>query len=103
MFSGIKPAGGFRLGGTAPYNGHVQLAGQNKLSQQSYDQFSCSPRPEGEEARIQNAVSRISQEIRIRPTKHEISRLQQQVQEGTYQPDAREIAARMLMKAEGEA
>ena len=98
MFSGINPTGGFPLTGTAPYSGYMQKAGQNKLSQQNYDQFCCSPQPEGEEARIREEVSQISQDIRIRPTKHEIAILQQQVQDGTYQPDAREIAARMLLK-----
>lgn len=97
MFSGIKPAGAFSSSGVSPYGIAASAAEHVKLSRQNYDQFLCSPQPTGEEGRIRETVNQLSQRIRIRPTRHEISLLRQQIQDGTYQPDAREIAGRMLL------
>ena len=97
MFSGIKPTGSFPISGTAPYHTHTPAAGAKKIERQNYDQFQCSPRPEGEEARIQETVSRLSRQARTRPSHSQLQQLQQQIKDGTYQPDAREIAARMLL------
>lgn len=97
MFSGIKPAGAYPLAGAAPHSapaaGHVSHA----AVQQSFDQFHCSTQFAGDEARLRETISSISQKTRIRPTRSEMETLRQQVQNGTYQPDAKEIAARMLM------
>lgn len=97
MFSGIKPTGAFPLCGASLYNAPAAAAEHTKAGQQVYDQFLCSPQPEGEEGRIREMTNQISQKIRIRPTRHEIASLQEQIKCGTYKPDCREIAARMLL------
>lgn len=96
MFSGIKPTGSFPMSGTTSYRGHTPAAETQKIDRQSYDQFQRSSRPD-EEVRIQETVSRLSQQVRIRPSHSQLQQLQQQIKDGTYQPDAREIAARMLL------
>ena len=97
MFSGIKPTGTFSSSGVSSYGVAVPAAEHARLNRQNYDQFLCSPQPAGEEGRIRETVNQISQRIRIRPTRHEISLLQRQIQDGTYQPDTREIATRILL------
>ena len=44
----------------------------------------------------------VLREVRTRPSRGELEELQAQIREGTYQPDAREIAARMLLIREEE-
>ena len=100
MFTGIKPPGSFPVGGAASYYTHLPSAYTRKTERKSYDQFDCSPRPDGESARIQETVSQLSQQVRIRPSRSEIQQLQQQIKNGTYQPDAREIASRMLLMSQ---
>ena len=97
MFSGIKPTGAYPFSGVSPYSTPATAAEHNKISAQNYDQLLFSPQPEGEEGRVRAAVAQISQQSRIRPTHHELSLLQQQIQSGTYQYDPPEIAARMLL------
>ncbi len=99
MFSGIKPIGVAPPSGISSYNSSVSAAEHTKISQQNYDQFLCGAQPGGEEGRIRETVNQISQKARIRPTNHELAHLQQQIKNGTYQPNAREIAARMLMSS----
>ena len=67
------------------------------LNRQKYDQFQLSDRLDGKEKRIQDLVGQISKEIRRRPTCNELSALQKQIKDGTYQPNSYEIAARMLL------
>ena len=43
----------------------------------------------------------MSQEIRSRVSAQDLEHLRQQVSDGTYQPNPREIAARMLLMKEG--
>ncbi|MGI5962406.1 MAG: flagellar biosynthesis anti-sigma factor FlgM [Lawsonibacter sp.] len=100
MVFGIKPPGMGPVNGSNPtYNMTNSTArkGLQKTQQQNCDQFQCSLRPSGEERQVQEMTSQITQQIRLRPSKSELAQLQQQVQNGTYQPDAREIAARMLL------
>ena len=52
--------------------------------------------PLGEVGRYSSA--QISQQIRTRPTCHEIEALRQQVQDGLYSVDPGQIAARMLLQ-----
>lgn len=98
MFSAIKPTGAFPL---STHTGHTPLTGtgqnKNALERQNYDQFQRSVHLSGEERNMQEAVSRLSRQARIRPTRSQLESLQKQIQEGTYQPSAAEIAARMLM------
>lgn len=97
MFSGIKPTGGLPLRGISPYSTRSTAAEHPKLEQQNYDQFLFSPAPSGEEGQVRSLANQISQQVRIRPTRHELTALQQQVAEGTYWPDTGVIASRMLL------
>ena len=97
MFSGIKPTGGVPFRGISPYNAHSPAAEHPKLEEQNYDHFLCSPAPTGEEGRVRSLAGQISQQVRIRPTRRELTALQKQVSEGTYWPDTGVIASRMLL------
>ena len=67
---------------------------------QHLDQISFSARLSGLEGRVQDLTAQLSQQVRVRPTRQELSTLQEQVEAGTYRPDAGEIAARMLLLGE---
>ena len=97
MFSGIKFPGGFRVPEASSRPVHTPASGTQQVCGPGQDRFQLSPRPTGEDARVRDTVSQISTNARVRPSLHEIEALKQQIREGTYQPDAREIAARMLM------
>lgn len=99
MFSGIKPMGASPLCSVTAHSAPTPTTDRSRCYVQNYDQLLVSPQPAGEEGRIRETVTQISQQIRIRPTRNEISTLQQQVKDGTYQYDPREIAARMLLEA----
>ena len=47
---------------------------------------------------VRQLTAQISQQIRTRPTCHEIEALRQQVQDGLYSVDPGQIAARMLLQ-----
>lgn len=100
MFSGIKPPGAYPVTGVTSAHPTTAAAGAGDHAARqvkNFDQFQCETQMSPEEIRMRQTVGRISQQVQIRPTRHEIETLQQQVQDGTYQPDVREIAARMLM------
>lgn len=97
MFSGIKPAGAFPLAGAALHSAPAAGHANHAVVQQNYDQFQCSAQLDGDETRLRDTVSSLLQKTRTRPTRSEMETLRQQVQSGTYQPDAKEIAARMMM------
>lgn len=63
----------------------------------NFDQIEISSRPTGEEKQILDLVSRISQELRTRPTHTQIESLQEEVRSGSYHPDPECIAAAMLL------
>ena len=46
---------------------------------------------------MQKTVSRVIRQVRTRPTHAELAELKSRIANGTYQPNAREIAARMMM------
>ena len=52
------------------------------------------------EKRIKETSGQLVQQIRTRPSRQELDALRQQIADGTYQADAREIAARMLLMEE---
>lgn len=54
--------------------------------------------PPGMQGRVRQLTAQISQQIRTRPTCHEIEALRQQVQDGLYSVDPGQIAARMLLQ-----
>ena len=90
------------LSGAAPQKSVSSGAQRLRKERLQYDLFELSQRPEGEEKAIQELVGQISREVRTRPSRGELEELQAQIREGTYQPDAREIAARMLLIREEE-
>lgn len=103
MFSGIKPPGAYPVSGVSTHATAATVGmGDHTVRQKNFDQFQCQTPMSSSEIQMRQTVGRISQQIQIRPTRHEIETLQRQVQDGTYQPDAREIAARMLMTIPGE-
>ena len=67
MFSAIKPTGAFPLSG---HTGHTPLtgAGQNKniAERQHYDQFQRSVQLSDEQQKIQETVSSLSKQARMR-------------------------------------
>ena len=97
MFSEIKFPGGFRVPEVSSRPVHAPAGRTPQAGGSGQDRFQLSPRPTGQEAQVREAVSQIATKARIRPSLHELEALKQQIREGTYQPDAREIAARMLM------
>lgn len=103
MFSAIKPTGAFPLSG---HTGHSPLtsAGQTKniVERQNYDQFQRSVQLSDEQQHMKEAVSSLAKQARIRPTRSQLESLQKRIQDGTYQPSATEIAARMLMTYDQE-
>lgn len=65
----------------------------------SFDQITFNTRENMDEnSRIQKEmVAKISHEVRTHNTTGKIAQLREEVQSGTYQVDAREIAARMFL------
>lgn len=98
MITGIKPTGVSPRTGLSPYNiGATVSANHAVKAEQLYDAFQCHCVVKGTEGRVREMTAQISQQVRIRPTKHELSLLQQEVKDGTHQPDAGRIASRMLL------
>jgi len=64
-----------------------------------YDQVSLSREGTGESRFLREAAS-LSQQVRTTNTTGKIQELRRQVQSGEYQPDAQEIARRMLLMGE---
>lgn len=101
MFSRIQP------GGIRPATGTTSLSKNTatehaKVCGQNYDQVQFSSRLDETEKRMKDLVSQISQQVRTRPTLHEMDTLKTQFQSGALQPDCHEIAARMLLLREDE-
>ena len=99
MLSRIYTGGSCPLGGTVPYNRKSDAPGSISPGQR-YDQIQFSSHLDETERRVKETVGRLSQEIRTRVTTQDVERLQKQVASGQYQPNAREIAARMLLLRE---
>lgn len=99
MMFRIYPGGSTPVGGIAPHARKSDASGGIPAGQR-YDQVEFSSQLSETEKRVKETVSRLSQEIRGRNTSQEVERLQQQVAAGEYRPNARDIAARMLLMRE---
>ncbi len=97
MFSRIGFTGGAPIGRINSRSSAHTTPDSAKAGTQNYDSVSFSDVAAGQELRTKDLAAQISGQIRIRPTSGEIQELSHRVQEGTYQPDPGEIAARMLL------
>ncbi len=97
MFSRIDIGGGFGVTRSTSHTAQRTTADSAKAGIQNYDFMSFSQMPEGQELRTKDLTAQISGQARIRPTHGDIQTIKRQVEEGTYVPDAGEIAARMLL------
>lgn len=95
----IYTGGSCPVGGTAQYNRKSDVVNP-VFSGQRYDQVQFSSHLDETERRLKETVAHLSQEVRTRVTTQDLNRLQQQVAAGQYQPNSREIAARMLLLRE---
>ena len=71
-------------------------AAKSNPANTNYDSADFSNYTGGNNNFRMNLVSRLSQEVRTTTTTADIRELHQQVSSGEYQPDAQEIAKRML-------
>nr|WP_326189262.1 flagellar biosynthesis anti-sigma factor FlgM [uncultured Oscillibacter sp.] len=98
MVSPIYPGGTYPVG-TTPY-GKKSESEPARTSGQHYDQVQFSSHLSEAEKRVRETAGQITRQIRTRPSRQELETLRQQVSSGTYQVDAKEIAARMLLMEE---
>lgn len=86
----VRPAGAKRARGA-------------ESAESSFDQITLSART-GQQASptFRSLAASLSQQVRTHNTTGKIQDLRGQVASGTYRPDARETAARMLLLSEGE-
>lgn len=70
----------------------------------SFDQITFNNRMsvQGDSRTLQEEATKISNEVRTHNTTSKIAQIREEVQAGTYQMDARETAARMLLMGEVE-
>lgn len=73
---------------------------QRTSGSQQFDQIQFSSRLSGQEGKLQELTGKLSQQLRVRPTRSEICELREQIQNGTYQIDIDKLAARMLLHPE---
>ena len=98
MVSPIYPGGTYPVG-TTPY-GKKSESEPARTSGQHYDQVQFSSHLSEAEKRVRETAGQITRQIRTRPSRQELEALREQVSSGTYQVDAKEIAARMLLMEE---
>ena len=98
MVSPIYPGGTYPVG-TTPY-GKKSESEPERTSGQHYDQVQFSSHLSEAEKRVRETAGQITRQIRTRPSRQELETLRQQVSSGTYQVDAKEIAARILLMEE---
>ena len=98
MVSPIYPGGTYPV--SAAQYGKKSEPECVRTSGQHYDQVQFSSHLSEAEKRVKETVGQISRQIRTRPSRQELESLREQVSSGTYQVDAREIAARMLLMEE---
>ena len=88
---GVRPSGAGRAKGTAA------------AESSSFDQITLSTRKSQEASpAFRDLAASLSQQVRTYNTTGKIQELRNQVASGTYRPDARETAARMLLLSEDE-
>lgn len=80
------------------YMGNGRPAVSKQMGSGRFDQLQISQTYDDVEKKVMELTGQVSQQVRVRHTAGELSLLQQQIREGTYQPDAREIAAKMLLE-----
>lgn len=71
-----------------------------RISGQHYDQVQFSSHLSEMEKCVKESAGQLIRQIRTRPSHQALEDLRQQVSSGTYQADAGEIAARMLLMKE---
>ena len=86
---GVRPSGAGRAKGTAA------------AESSSFDQITLSGGQAASPA-FRDLAAALSQQVRTYNTTGKIQELRNQVASGTYRPDARETAARMLLLPEGK-
>lgn len=94
----IYPGGTYSVGTTA--YGKKSESEPTRISGQHYDQVQFSSHLSEAEKRVRETAGQITRQIRTRPSRQELEALREQVSSGTYQVDAKEIAARMLLMEE---
>lgn len=82
----------------------VSTAPQKPEKGASFDQITLNNREnmDGDSRMVQETASKISHEVRTHNTTSKIAQLKAEVESGTYQMDARETAARMLLMGDVE-
>ena len=98
MVSPIYPGGTYPVG-TTPF-GKKSEPGPARIPGQHYDQVQFSSHLSEAEKRVQETTGQITRQIRTRPSRQDLEALREQVVSGTYQVNAKEIAARMLLMEE---
>lgn len=87
-----------QVGKVKPTNlGTKEKGASQEVSQFDKIAFSASTKLEGDSKIQQEVASKLSNEVRTHNTTSKIAELRDQFQSGTYQMDARETAARMLL------
>ncbi len=80
-----------------PYSVGIEAAARTRTAEGSFDKIAISQDVSAGHRFQMEIVGRLSQEVRTAVTTGDIQELRRQVLSGEYRPDAREIAARMLM------
>lgn len=81
-----------------PRAAETDTLAQSKPVEGSFDRFAGSGELSDARSFHMELVSRISQEVRTATTTGNIQELRRQVQQGTYEVNADEIAAKMLLR-----
>ena len=98
MITRLNAGGFFPTGGIPSRQEHIRISGQGTGTEtRVYDSVRFSTPLVGQEARVQELTAQLASQLRVRPSRAELSGLQQQIADGSYHPDSREIAARMLL------
>ena len=98
MITRLNAGGLFPSGGIPSRQEHIRASVQSAgTGNHAYDSVRFSAPLGGDEARVQDLTAQLASQLRVRPSRAELNSLQQQIAEGRYQPDACEIAARMLL------
>lgn len=98
MISPITFSGAYPVA-AVPY-GKKSEQERTKVSGQRYDQVQFSSQLSEMDKCMKEAAGQLVRQIRTRPSSQTLADLRQQVSSGTYQVNAQEIAARMLLLKE---
>jgi|GEM_PF-2431875 len=78
-------------------------ANQAQSPENYFDQVSIKRDASATDRFRREWVSRLVNEVRTSHTANDLQRIKSEVQNGTYQPDAKEIAAKMLLEEQSRA